>query len=236
MRIAPRAVVLSIVALAVVAGIAVLAAAGPPPARDLDWSGLVPVAPSRMPRSPMPVPTPPVARNVYFAPMGDFPLDKAEALVAHYREKFGLTIEIAAPILVPPDAFNTARDQFGADSLLEAIKASDVAVADREAVIIGLIDDDMYIEELSWRYAYALRSKQRAACRDSTARFDAYRADEDMQTAATAEDGHEEPGNPLLRPRAKRGTRQRHVWPDPRPRRSRRRQRGFLTRRRFAAR
>jgi predicted Zn-dependent protease len=174
MRVAPRTVVLPIVALATVAGIAAIALLGTPPARDLDWSGLWPVASPSIERSPMPVPTPPVARNVYFAPMGDFPREKAEALVTHYQEKYGLTIEIVEPIAMPPEAFDTERDQFGAEGLLAAIKASDSAVADPEAVIIGLTDDDMYIEWSTWRYAYALRSDNGLHAVISTARFDAY--------------------------------------------------------------
>jgi len=180
MRIAARTVVLSIVALAVVAGIAVLAVAGPPPVRHVDWSGLVPVAPSRIPRSPMPVPSPPVARNVYLAPMWDFPREEAEALVAYNGEKYDLTIKISASMALPADAFDYERNQIGAEGLLKAIAASDVAAEDPDAVIIGLTKVDMYIEWSDWRYAYALRSDGSHAV-ISTARFDAYRADEARQ-------------------------------------------------------
>jgi predicted Zn-dependent protease len=180
MRVNPRSAVLSIVALATVAAIALFAVGGRPPVRVLSWPSST-IAPSLVDRSPMPVPDPPVARNVYFAPIGDFPRQKVEALVAHYRAKYDLTIEIVAPIPVPPDALDPERDQLGADRLLEAIKASDVAVADPEAVIIGLTDHDMYIEELTWRYAYALRSDNGLHAVISTARFGAYRADEAKQ-------------------------------------------------------
>jgi predicted Zn-dependent protease len=180
MIVSPRNAILSIVALATVAAVAVLAIGGPPRPTVLTWPSST-LAPSWVGRSPMPVPDPPVARNVYFAPIGDFPREKVEALVAHYREKYDLTIEIAAPIPVPPDALDTTRIQLGADRLLEAIKTSDVAVADPEAVIIGLTDQDMYIEELTWRYAYAFRSNNGLHAVISTARFDAYRADEAKQ-------------------------------------------------------
>ncbi len=180
MSVSPRNAVLSIVALATVAAVAVLAIGGPPPPTVLTWPSST-IAPSWVGRSPMPVPDPPVARNVYFAPIGEFPREKVVALVTHYREKYDLTIEIVAPIPVPPDAVDTERDQVGADRLLEAIKASDVATADPEAVVIGLTDQDMYIEELTWRYAYASRSNNGLHAVISTARFDAYRADEAMQ-------------------------------------------------------
>jgi predicted Zn-dependent protease len=180
MIVSPRNAVLSIVALATVAAVAVLAIGGPPRPTVLNWP-VSTIAPAWVGRSPMPAPTPPVARNVYFAPMGDFPREKAEALVTHYRAKYDLTIEIVAPIPVPPDAFDTERDQLGADRLLAAIQASDIAVADPEAVIIGLTDQDMYIEELTWRYAYAFRSNNGLHAVISTARFNADRADEAKQ-------------------------------------------------------
>ena len=47
----------------------------------------------------------------------------------------------------------------------------------------------------------------------STARFVAVPGGPGETDAATAEGGHEKPGNPLLRPRAKRGSRERHAWP-----------------------
>ena len=179
--LSPRNAVLSIVALATVAAVAVLAIGGPPPPTVLSWPARPSITPAWAGRSPMPVPDPPVARNVYFAPIADFPRDKAEALVAYYRDKYDLTIEIAAPIAVPTGALDTGRDQLGADRLLDAIWASDAAAADPEGVIIGLTDQDMYIEDLDWRYAYAFRSNNGLHAVISTARFNAGRADEAKQ-------------------------------------------------------
>ena len=178
----PRNAVMSIVALATVAAVAVLAIGGPPPPTALRWPAPAPtVAPAWAGRSPMPVPDPPVARNVYFAPIADFPGDKVEALVAYYRDKYDLTIEIAAAIPVPSDALDATRHQLGADRLLDAIWASDAAMADPDAVIIGLTDQDMFIEDLDWRYAYAFRSNNGLHAVISTARFNAGRADEAKQ-------------------------------------------------------
>ena len=85
MSVSPRNAVLSIVALATVAAVAVLAIGGPPRPTVLTWPSST-IAPAAWTgRSPMPVPKPPVARNVYFAPIGGFPREKVEALVAHYQ-------------------------------------------------------------------------------------------------------------------------------------------------------
>ena len=179
--VSPRNAVLSVVALATVAAVAVLAIGGPPPPTVLSWPSPAPtVAPAWAGRSPMLVPEPPVARNVYFAPMRDFPQAKAEQLVAYYREKYDLTIKITTPIALPPDAFDYERSQLGAEALLRAIASSDLAARDPDAVIIGLTKVDMYIEWSDWRYAYALRSEGTHAV-ISTARFNAGRADEARQ-------------------------------------------------------
>ena len=42
------------------------------------------------PKSPIPVPPLPAGRSVFLVPVGDFPREEAEALAAHYDEKFGI--------------------------------------------------------------------------------------------------------------------------------------------------
>ena len=110
------------------------------------------------PASPIGVPTPPVDRAVYLAPIGDFPSADADGLVVHYLEKFDLAVEVLPSIPVPAGAMDAERDQLIAERLLDAIAATDVVAADPEAVVIGLTDIDMYIAANTWGYAYGLRS------------------------------------------------------------------------------
>lgn len=110
------------------------------------------------PVSPISVPSPPVDRAVYLAPFGDFPREEADALVAHYRVKFDLTIEVLPSIPVPDGAMDEERGQLIAERLIAAIAATEVAVQDTEAVVIGLTNVDMYIAAQDWNYAYGLRS------------------------------------------------------------------------------
>jgi len=132
------------------------------------------------PASPIGVPSPPVERAVYLAPFGDFPREDAEALVAHYREKFGVTIEVLPSIAVPDAARDAGRGQLIAERLIDTIAATDVVAADPDAVVIGLTDGDMYIAAQDWTYAYGLRSRNRFAV-VSTARMDAGFANEERQ-------------------------------------------------------
>ena len=132
------------------------------------------------PASPLGVPSPPVERAVYLAPFGDFPREDADALVAHYREKFDLTIEVLPSIRVPDAAMDAGRDQLIAERLLDAIAAHEVLASDPDAVVIGLTDVDMYIAARDWNYAYGLRSGGTLAV-VSSARMDAGFATEERR-------------------------------------------------------
>jgi predicted Zn-dependent protease len=132
------------------------------------------------PASPIGVPSPPLERDVYLAPFGDFPREDADALVAHYREKFGLNVQVLASIRVPDGAVDAERGQLIAERLLDAIAANEVVATDPGAVVIGLTDVDMFIAAATWRYAYGLRSGGTHAV-VSTARMDAGFATEERQ-------------------------------------------------------
>ena len=121
-------------------------------------SGVRTVTPEHGPASPIGVPRPPVARNVYLAPFGDFPQEDVEALVAHYREKFDLAIRILPSIPIPDDAIDATRHQLIAERLLDALAASEAATRDPNGVVIALTDADIYIASQDWRYAYGMRS------------------------------------------------------------------------------
>lgn len=136
------------------------------------------VAPA--PASPLGVPNPPVARDVYLAPFDDFPREDADALVAHYREKFDLTIEVLPSIPVPPGAMDAQRGQLIAERLIDSIAAHEVVATDPGAVVIGLTDLDMYIAGTDWNYAYGLRSRGTLAV-VSAARMDAGFANAERQ-------------------------------------------------------
>ncbi len=210
----------AIFAIAVLVGyVVMLGSVGPRPTPDDVAIG---------PASPIGVPIPPVERAVYLAPIGDFPRADADALVAHYLEKFDLAIEVLPSIPVPSGAMDAERDQLVAERLLDAIAATDVVAADPEAVVIGLTDVDMYIAARDWRYAYGLRSGGTLAI-VSAARMDDGFATEERQGPAPPQDGDEEPRHPLFRARGQRRSSERPLPGHPRTRRPRLRQRGLLT-------
>ena len=123
------------------------------------------------PRSPVPLPSPPSPRSVYFIPIGDFSVSDLDSLVAHYQAKFDLTVEILPSIEIPDDAVDSSRNQVIAERLIDAIGASRDVSADPTGVVIGLTSTDLYIAGVSsWRYAFGLRAKDHLAV-VSTARM-----------------------------------------------------------------
>lgn len=127
--------------------------------------------PEGRPESPIAVPDLVPSRSVYFAPIGDFPTEDTEALVTHYREKFGLTIAILPSIAFPREAYDRNRKQLVAERLIDTIGATHAIAADPAAIVIGLTSDDIYIASEDWRYAYGLRAQGHLAI-VSSARLD----------------------------------------------------------------
>jgi len=109
------------------------------------------------PASPMAVPPLPPTRSVSFLPIGDFPNSYVEALVAHYLDKFGMSIGVMPPIEIPSSARDQARGQVVAERLMGAIAAQSIAT-NPSVVVVGLVRDDMYTTSQDWQYTYSLRA------------------------------------------------------------------------------
>jgi predicted Zn-dependent protease len=109
------------------------------------------------PAQPMAVPPPPAGRSVYLAPVGDFLVSDAQALAAHYYEKFGMRIGVLPVLAVPPAAWDATRRQVIAERIIDAIGAGHRVAANPGAIVIGLVSDNMYIAAETWDYAYGLR-------------------------------------------------------------------------------
>jgi predicted Zn-dependent protease len=111
-------------------------------------------------------------RSLYFAPLDDFSRDTTQRLAAFYRQKYGIATTVLEPASVDPAAWDTQRRQLVAEDVIESFKASyPQMVADSGAVIIGLVERDVYIRERTdWAWAFGLRRDGRFAV-VSTARM-----------------------------------------------------------------
>jgi predicted Zn-dependent protease len=102
--------------------------------------------------------------RIYFVPLGDFPPDKVQGLRLYYRQKFGLAIDALARLPLDASVVNPERQQLTAEEVVALMKgAHPELVADPHAILIGLTDEDMYIDQYDWLFTYSWRQEGRYA-------------------------------------------------------------------------
>jgi predicted Zn-dependent protease len=102
--------------------------------------------------------------KVYFVPLGEFPAVEVHELVAYYKDKYGLTIEVTPRTPLDPSVINPERKQLVAEWVIDLMKQTYPALAGNpDAIMIGLTDEDMYISQTTWRFAFSRRQEGRYA-------------------------------------------------------------------------
>lgn len=89
------------------------------------------------------VPAGPPAGRVYLAPIGDFPVAKLEELAAFYAVRYDLQVGVLTPEELIP--VNPARNQINADGIVTVLSLSYPESFDPNNLVIGVLDQDMYI-------------------------------------------------------------------------------------------
>jgi predicted Zn-dependent protease len=121
------------------------------------------------PSSPIDVSALRPAGRVHLVPIDDFPVERARAIADHFRRRFGVAVDVAAPIEWPLAAYDVRRDQMNSAAMLEIFER--MAAADGERIVrIGLTARDMFNPAVGWRYVFSYRRNNRAAV-VSTARM-----------------------------------------------------------------
>ena len=102
--------------------------------------------------------------KVYFIPLGDFPSESVALLVAYYKQKFDLRIETLPGLSLEDNVRDSSRNQLVAENVIAMMKNLNSALAlDHEAILIGITNEDMYIQKNAWRFAFAWRERDRLA-------------------------------------------------------------------------
>jgi YD repeat-containing protein len=102
--------------------------------------------------------------TVYLVPLGDIKSVSIQKMIEDIRLRYGPELHLLPAISPPAWTRNTARRQFVAEDLVEAMKiAYPNLAADPSAIMIGLTDEDMYIQALNWSYAFSFRDEERFA-------------------------------------------------------------------------
>jgi len=95
--------------------------------------------------------------QVYFVPIGEYPADSMDRLVAYCKGKFGLRARTLPQISPGPSAYDFRRRQFVAEDLIALMKRGHPAQAkDAKAILIGITRWDVYTREKpEFRFALA---------------------------------------------------------------------------------
>lgn len=93
--------------------------------------------------------------RVYIVPIGEVQGLGLDELPAFYRKQYDLSVEVLEPVPLEPNARNSARGQLIFEELIELMHRRLPNLAkDRSAFLIGVTDEDMYIREVNWNFAY----------------------------------------------------------------------------------
>jgi predicted Zn-dependent protease len=93
--------------------------------------------------------------RVYIVPFGNVLGLGLDELPEFYRKQYDLSVEVVKPIPLEPEVRNTARDQLIFDELVQLMRRRLPKLAqDKSAYLIGVTDEDMYMRDRNWNFAY----------------------------------------------------------------------------------
>ena len=111
-------------------------------------------------------------QTVYFVPIGDAPMSEINALINHYREKFGIEIQALPPLALNSANLDTDRQQLIAETLLDSMRQAHADYAgNRSVILIGITRQDMYPRGENWQFCFGQRVVGLRAAVVSTARM-----------------------------------------------------------------
>jgi hypothetical protein len=111
-------------------------------------------------RRALPVPIHPA---VLIVPIGSFPQDRLQNLPHDYGAAYGLTMTIGQSIELPAASYDASRRQYVAQDLLATMRRARPPTLDPNAVVIGVTTADIYIRDVAWNWAFALREQGTSA-------------------------------------------------------------------------
>lgn len=121
----------------------------------------------------------PTDKRLYLVPVGTSLDADLGPLPAFYKNKFGLEVQVLAPIPIEDRARDNARRQLIAEEIVASMQRKLPRLAkDPNAVLIGVTGEDMYFRERKWNFTYTYWDGDRGGA-VSSARFRSVRYGED---------------------------------------------------------
>ncbi len=102
--------------------------------------------------------------KLYLIPLNNFSKGSLSRLVTYYKQKNGIDIITTQPLPLRLAAIDNRRQQLVAEEVIDLMKRTHPKlVADPNAILIGLTDEDMYIRKKTWQYAFSYWTQGRFA-------------------------------------------------------------------------
>ena len=102
--------------------------------------------------------------KLYFVPLGNFSAASLTKLVNFCKQKTGVQAILVEPLPFALSTLDKRRQQVIAEEAVELIKLKyPNLTADPNAIVIGVTDDDMYIRNEKWEYAFTYWTQRRFA-------------------------------------------------------------------------
>lgn len=110
--------------------------------------------------------------SVFFVPIGDAPISEINALVGHYREKFGMEVEVLPRMKPGSGDLDASRQQLIAENVTESVRQAHPEYARNTSVILlGVTGQDMYPRGENWQFCFGWRNPELGTAVVSTARM-----------------------------------------------------------------
>lgn len=109
--------------------------------------------------APQVIPSSPVGRSVYLVPIGPFPADVLTEVAGHVSTKYDIDVQILVASPLDGSDWDSVRDQYVAEDLLDTlVRSYSRPATDEGSVIIGVLTEDVYIRDRpDWNWAFGLR-------------------------------------------------------------------------------
>ena len=102
--------------------------------------------------------------KLYFVPFNNFPAASLKRLVKSCKEKTGIDVIVTQPVPFLLSTIDKRRQQVIAEEAISLMKLRYPNIAsDPNAVVIGLTDEDLFVHQKKWEWAFSYRMQGRFA-------------------------------------------------------------------------
>ena len=101
-------------------------------------------------------------KGVIVVPMGEVSIGVVQRVAQSYAARWSIPIDVRAPVPIDPAIVDARRRQVVAERALSWLERQFAQQAP-DRVVVGVLADDLYSAERSWRFAFSIRQRRPGA-------------------------------------------------------------------------